>query len=333
MMANARDYIPGTSSAASGTADGTTSWYFNSQWQSSPSSAATRTATTNYNQHTNTILQGVPPLPDTGSESRHIIWYWFSRFLRTGTVLDDTYGHGQPKVDIPTDVLRTCADELAEHHYLSTEGASHENTYIKGVLQQFNISMRYLMDRIHKAFADIAYCFTFEHKMELSPAVKTMRVDYAKMMKGLLNLALSISCLQPGPRPTLIPLVTLPFTAPAKPDLTVADCIVWIDQKKLYIKPPAHIKAWGYKHDHVNSTVIMDERLDRKHQGWRIYYYVAVNQLTGGLMIKMMTGTHGDNEPESHYTVSVMCRASLQCPAKPLLVSDTRHGLGCGMTL
>ena len=83
----------------------------------------------------------------------------------------------------------------------------------------------------------------------------------------------------------------------------MADCIIWIDQKRLYIQPPLPIKGWGRAGSKRQHTNVMAD-IDKKRSGWCVFYYAAVSKRAWPLFIDIMPGTRGIGAPEHEYYVS-----------------------------
>jgi hypothetical protein len=79
--------------------------------------------------------------------------------------------------------------------------------------------------------------------------------------------------------------------------------LVFIDAKKIYIKPEGTIKSWALKGVTNRSTVITSPLLNNKHRGWCLNYYIAVNAAIGPVRLKLVTGGRGAGILPSKYKV------------------------------
>lgn len=150
---------------------------------------------------------------------------WFETVQRRGTLADGHTGKsGRPcKVSLTAAakdiVLRTIATNL----FLTLKDmASHR--CIAPILKAYDISITYLVNRLRTEGYPIDKCMTMEYKHELTPELRKLRVERARFLQLL-------------------------FQTPVAPELSLgyvaSDCVVWIDQKCLYIKPSENIKLWS----------------------------------------------------------------------------------------
>jgi hypothetical protein len=82
--------------------------------------------------------------------------------------------------------------------------------------------MRYLLDQLRADGYPVDKCILMEYKAELTPDIKEKRMQHARMKAAIFN----------GP------------IAPGL-SLKLGYCVVWVDQKCLYIKPDRNLKLWG----------------------------------------------------------------------------------------
>lgn len=54
-------------------------------------------------------------------------------------------------------------------------------------------------------------------------------------------------------------------------NFTVAESMIWVDQKKIHINAPWSQCAWGYRYG-PNTNVVIYPRMTGKFKRWTVYY-------------------------------------------------------------
>jgi len=240
------------------------------------------------------VLEGVGPSRDLlkAANAAATIRYWVQRFLSGATVSVKLLRKARKlKYSISEAEIKACIAEVTQRKCPSMAAAGEMCESIKGVLRASGCSLRYLWEKLC-AYDPEFKQHSLHFKRTLKPAQLRKRVLYAfAMLRAALSGVQAIRCIAAG-----------------LPGLKYSDLIVWIDQKLMYVSPGATIRVWGSSRaclaaeDQPSYTESVPD-LRKGGISYRIYYYSAVNALTGAVAIVMCTGSVGPGVPPTPYKV------------------------------
>lgn len=218
-----------------------------------------------------------------------VIRYWVGKAVSKGWVLTSLRKPRKLKYHISAAQLEACINEVTRKRCQSMSEAEQICESIQAVTHATGCSTLYLWGKMREYDPEFkARPLTF--KRELTQEQKDARYEYAelhmgKRLSGRAWLALRLAGVK---------------------EPSYLDLVVFVDQKKLYVTPTGIIKAWGSPHSPsavANDAVAVPDQRGKGGVTWCIYYYSAVNALTGALGIWMCTGCSGAGVETSPYKV------------------------------